>query len=40
MPLNIESDVKGGVRVITEKLYEYLKTCEGLDISLVAKFLA
>ena len=32
--------VKGGVRVITEKLYEYLKTCEGLDISPVAKFLA
>lgn len=40
MPLNIESDVEGGVRVITEKLYEYLKTCEGLDISPVAKFLA
>lgn len=40
MPLNIESDTHGGVRTIASRLYEYLQTCRGVDISPVAKFLA
>ena len=40
LPLNVESDTAGGVRVILEKLHEYLKTCEGIDISPVESFLA
>ena len=32
MPLNIESDSKGGTDVIYAKLTEFLKTTEGLDI--------
>lgn len=32
MPLNIESDSVGGVEVIKEKLYEFLKTTNGLKI--------
>ncbi len=40
MPLNIESDTHGGVRTIASRLYEYLQTCQGVDISPVAKFLA
>ncbi|QEY34923.1 phosphomannomutase/phosphoglucomutase [Caproiciproducens galactitolivorans] len=40
MPLNIESDSKGGVKKIAENLYAFLKTCEGLDISPIEKFLA
>lgn len=39
MPLNIESDVTGGVHQILSKLYEFLITCEGLDISPAANFL-
>lgn len=40
MPLNIESDSKGGVKQIAENLYAFLKTCNGLDISPLEKFLA
>lgn len=40
MPLNIESDSKGGVKKIAKNLYAFLKTCEGLDISPIEKFLA
>ncbi|MCH5303838.1 MAG: phosphomannomutase/phosphoglucomutase, partial [Ruminococcus sp.] len=32
MPLNIESDSVGGVEIIKEKLYEFLKTTKGLKI--------
>ncbi len=32
MPLNIESDSKGGVDVIYSKLYKFLKTTKGLEI--------
>ena len=32
MPLNVESDSKGGVDVIYNKLYEFLKTTEGLKL--------
>ena len=32
MPLNIESDVPGGVRIIAEEIYAFLKTCDKLDL--------
>ena len=32
MPLNIESNIKGGVEIIKGKLFEFLKTTKGLDI--------
>ena len=32
MPLNIESDSQGGVEIIKNKLYEFLKTAKGLKI--------
>ncbi len=32
MPLNIESDSIGGVEIIKNKLYEFLKTTKGLEI--------
>lgn len=32
MPLNIESDCTGGVEIIYNKLYKFLKTTTGLDI--------
>ncbi len=32
MPLNIESDSTGGVEIIYNKLYEFLKTTNGLEI--------
>lgn len=32
MPLNIESDSEGGVGIIKDKLYEFLKTTKGLKI--------
>ncbi len=39
MPLNIESDSMGGVKKITGKLFEFLKTTQGLDISPVEDFI-
>ena len=39
MPLNVESDSKGGVKIIAEQLYAYLRTCEGLDFSPLENFL-
>lgn len=33
MPLNIESDVKGGVSAIENELISFLKTCDKLDVS-------
>lgn len=38
MPLNIESDSVGGVKKIAKKLFEFLKTVQGLDISPVEEF--
>lgn len=35
MPLNIESDVCGGVEVILEKIKAFLTTCNGIDISML-----
>ncbi|MDF2567619.1 MAG: putative phosphoglucomutase [Oscillospiraceae bacterium] len=39
MPLNIESDVAGGVEVIAEKLLDFLSQQENLDISSIQRFL-
>ena len=35
MPLNIESDIQGGVDVILNKISKYLKSCSGIDISML-----
>lgn len=39
MPLNIESDAVGGVKLIANKLYDYVKTVENLDASTLEKIL-
>ncbi|MBQ2676971.1 MAG: phosphomannomutase/phosphoglucomutase [Clostridia bacterium] len=39
MPLNIESDVEGGVMVIAKQLYEFLKGCDKLDLSAIENFI-
>ncbi len=39
MPLNVESDTPGGNRLIAEQLYGFLRTCSGLDISPLEKFI-
>ncbi|MGN1194700.1 MAG: phosphomannomutase/phosphoglucomutase [Acutalibacteraceae bacterium] len=39
MPLNIESDSEGGVIIILKQVYEFLKTCDGLDISMVDSYI-
>ena len=39
MPLNIESDAVGGVKLIAGKLYDYVKTVENVDISALEKIL-
>ena len=39
MPLNIESDVAGGNKIIATKLYNFLKTYEGLNIANLEAFL-
>ena len=38
MPLNIESDVPGGCRIIARGLLPYLREQEGLDRTAVEKF--
>ncbi len=40
MPLNIESDVIGGCRIIARKLAAYLSGCQGLDQSAMEQYLA
>ncbi len=40
MPLNIESDVKGGNRLIAEKLKSFLNSQQGLDIVSLKSFLS
>lgn len=39
MPLNIESDTVGGVKLIAGKTYDYVKTVENVDISALEKIL-
>ena len=33
LPINFESDVKGGIAPVARKLYDVLKTCDGIDFS-------
>ena len=40
MPLNIESNTVGGVKMIAAELFRFLENCENLDISPVKNFLA
>lgn len=40
MPLNIESNSNGGVKIILNMLYEYIKDCDGLDISKVKDYIS
>nr|WP_319489814.1 phosphomannomutase/phosphoglucomutase [uncultured Caproiciproducens sp.] len=40
MPLNIESDTAGGNKLIATQLYAFLRTCTGIDISPVEKFIS
>lgn len=40
MPLNIESDVEGGVRVIATRFFEFLKDKDCLDLTPIKDFLA
>jgi phosphomannomutase len=39
MPLNIESDSEGGAKPIAAALYEFLKTCDKLDLSPIENYL-
>ncbi len=39
MPLNVESDVVGGVRKIASRFLEFCKKCDNLDISPLVNFL-
>ncbi len=39
IPVNVESDSAGGVRVITQKLYDFLKKFDRLDLSSMEKYL-
>lgn len=40
MPLNIESDVKGGVRLIAESFYKFIGSMDRLDISSLEAFIS
>ena len=39
MPLNIESDITGGVRKIAERFLDFCNKCDNLDISPLTNFL-
>lgn len=39
MPLNIESDIKGGVKTILEQVIKFLEKCKELDISAAKAYL-
>ena len=39
MPLNVESNVIGGNKIIAEKLYTFLKNYDGLNIDNLSAFL-
>lgn len=38
MPLNIESNIKGGTKKIAANLWEFMKTCKGLNVSSLQSF--
>jgi phosphomannomutase len=40
MPLNIESDIEGGVKKIAAVFMEFISQCDGLDISPLVNFLS
>ncbi len=40
MPLNIESDVKGGVRLIAKSFYDFIKNMDKLDITSLKDFIS
>lgn len=40
MPFNAESDSEGGVKKIVKEAFEFLKTCDGLDVSAVEKYIS
>ena len=39
VPINIESNEKGGVKKIAEKLYSFMKKYSGLDLTNLKKFI-
>ena len=39
IPVNVASDEKGGVRIITEKLYAFLKGYDKLDLAPIESYL-
>lgn len=39
MPLNLESMKAGGCRAIAQKLYAFLKGCDGLDLTVIEKYI-
>ena len=40
MPLNIESDVKGGVKLIAESFYKFINQMDKLDLTALKDFLS
>lgn len=40
LPVNAESDIEGGVKKIVGELYEFLKSCDFLDLTPAERFLA
>ena len=39
LPLNVESDVPGGIREMLGSLYKVLESCEGIDLQPLQKAL-
>ena len=39
LPLNVESDVPGGVKQMLQSLYQVLLGCTGIDLSPIEKML-
>lgn len=40
LPLNVESDVEGGVQIMVKALYNVIKDCEGIDLQPLKDYLA
>jgi len=40
LPLNVESDVPGGMKQMLTALYNVLKDCQGIDLSVLEKAIA
>ena len=40
LPLNLESDVEGGVKYMAQALLQVLSGAEGIDLSALEKFIA